>query len=1061
MTARRQALRLTAVALLFASMGFPPPVTAAPALGSLAGAGERAGATRLSFTAGDSVKAQVDVGSGNLLVSVKALSWAGLRANQVPIGAWYNSAASDKTPISRLGKGWGLDYTPDVKLVDHGDGTVTYTGPGGLTGIFETSSGSNYTSPAGFKTDLVKTTTGWTLTDRDSQEKLKFGTSGGLTSREDRNGNATSVNQTSTGVFGAVDLTAPIGPSSGRAVRVRSTASTGATTTLSQGASEDIRQAKFTRSNDLMTTFTDALNRQTSFTYNSTGLLTKISAPGNVVTDFTYDSSRRVTSITQVETSSGGPGNSVTRLAYPSSTQTLLASPNTDQSAAVSAVPRTTYTLNSSQRVTKTVDAEGREQSETYTANFDTASSSKADATTSNTWGANNGNSLTKTTSPTGSSQSFSYGTTSGSNRFLPTGSTDDAGNSSTYTYNGAGNQLTSTDAATIQNKVTYNSDGTVATATSPGNGTNSTAYGYTDKQVTSMQPVTGGSLGSREYTYDDLGRLRTATNGRGITATYTYDLNDKITSIGYTGGSIVTFGYDTAGRNNQRADASGTTTYAYDQLGRLTSRQHSAGGGQIKYEYDKDSNLVASVSDAGGRVTYDFDEAGEPTSLNYPLNQTVDGPRANTTFTVDDKGRRTATYLRANHDNTQWRARSLVTYDDSDRVSRVIADEGTGNSDYTRIVDTTYCYRAGTTPTGGCSGGVSTDRNKLAWKKDAITGVSTTYTYDTSGRVTKAAVAPGNDYDYTYNARNNRLTAPNQTLTYNPANQINSSGYSYDAAGNIKADPSTGSSNITYSPADQPTSVTKSGTTYNYTHAGQDNLELISQTTPDGTYDYVYGRQTPQGIPVVEGLTRTSGGTSRTAAVTSDPVTGQPLMLRTNTGMQSLYIYDGSPGSPIALITSDGYQAFGYDYDPFGVPTLTDDSGGAGVSQNPYTFATAGVQDRTTGWVHYGYRYYNPKTGSFTQQDSLDAPLNPLDANRYAYAGNDPINLIDATGQRACLKSTLAGAAGGAVTGGLTGAFTGPGALVGVGAGAAIGGIGGAATCGASKLLGKLGVED
>lgn len=91
-----------------------------------------------------------------------------------------------------------------------------------------------------------------------------------------------------------------------------------------------------------------------------------------------------------------------------------------------------------------------------------------------------------------------------------------------------------------------------------------------------------------------------------------------------------------------------------------------------------------------------------------------------------------------------------------------------------------------------------------------------------------------------------------------------------------------------------------------------------------------------------------------------------------------------------------------------------------------------------------------NPKTGNFTQQDSLDAPLNPLDANRYAYAGNNAINLIHATGQKACLRSTLAGAAGGAVTGRLSGAFTGLGAAGGVGAGAAIGGIGRAATCGA-----------
>ena len=74
--------------------------------------------------------------------------------------------------------------------------------------------------------------------------------------------------------------------------------------------------------------------------------------------------------------------------------------------------------------------------------------------------------------------------------------------------------------------------------------------------------------------------------------------------------------------------------------------------------------------------------------------------------------------------------------------------------------------------------------------------------------------------------------------------------------------------------------------------------------------------------------------------------------MLRTSSGTQSLYIYDGG-GSPVALITDAGIQGFSYTYDPYGVPVLSQNSGGSGVGQNPYTFA-GGVQDRTTGWIHY-----------------------------------------------------------------------------------------------------------
>ena len=67
-------------------------------------------------------------------------------------------------------------------------------------------------------------------------------------------------------------------------------------------------------------------------------------------------------------------------------------------------------------------------------------------------------------------------------------------------------------------------------------------------------------------------------------------------------------------------------------------------------------------------------------------------------------------------------------------------------------------------------------------------------------------------------------------------------------------------------------------------------------------------------------------------------------------------------------------------------------------MPQNPYLFK-GGIQDRTTGWVHYGARWYNPGTGRWTQQDTLDNPLDPANANRCAYAGDDPINNLDPTG--------------------------------------------------------------
>ena len=173
----------------------------------------------------------------------------------------------------------------------------------------------------------------------------------------------------------------------------------------------------------------------------------------------------------------------------------------------------------------------------------------------------------------------------------------------------------------------------------------------------------------------------------------------------------------------------------------------------------------------------------------------------------------------------------------------------------------------------------------------------------------------------------------------------------------------------------------------------GQAGTGAIAAPT-HGSHQLVYGRTDQQGQPVVEQVNFNGS----TGYVEHDSVTRQPLMLRTSNGIQTLYESDGT-GNPVALLTDYSTQSYAYKYDPYGTAVLTTGGGNVGTQQNPYLFK-GGIQDRTTGWVHFGARWYDPTTGRWTQQDTLDAPLNPANANRYAYAGDDPINGQDPTGQ-------------------------------------------------------------
>ena len=100
-------------------------------------------------------------------------------------------------------------------------------------------------------------------------------------------------------------------------------------------------------------------------------------------------------------------------------------------------------------------------------------------------------------------------------------------------------------------------------------------------------------------------------------------------------------------------------------------------------------------------------------------------------------------------------------------------------------------------------------------------------------------------------------------------------------------------------------------------------------------------------------------------------------------------YLYDGL-GSVVALTDSTGAVKNTYSYDPYGQILSRSET-----VTNPWKFGGSygAYTDSSTGLIKIGCRYYDTGLGRWTQQDPVPG------ANRYAYAADNPINLIDPNG--------------------------------------------------------------
>src|SRR5574340_214125 len=181
------------------------------------------------------------------------------------------------------------------------------------------------------------------------------------------------------------------------------------------------------------------------------------------------------------------------------------------------------------------------------------------------------------------------------------------------------------------------------------------------------------------------------------------------------------------------------------------------------------------------------------------------------------------------------------------------------------------------------------------------------------------------------------------------------------------------------------------------------DALNRMTQAvTPSASETYVYGEGEGR-IKKVNGTLTTYyidadyeenwNGSTKTEVIKHYFAGAQRVATRDNEGLK--YQHLDHLGSASRASDAAGSQVRAFWYDPYGSQAAP--SGSATVKYQ-YT----DKEHDQTNLYYYGARYYDPALGRFLSADSLLPSLyDPQQLNRYSYARNNPVKLVDPNGHQ------------------------------------------------------------